>query len=89
MAALHALQQQAQQQQHHHHLLRLPQQHGGHTPRAGCRRRTRQCTCAASDPRRERDYTAVDPLDGMLAVPADQRPVNELNALKETFLYNW
>jgi hypothetical protein len=32
----------------------------------------------------------VDSLEDLeIAVPADQRPVNELSALKEAFLYNW
>jgi hypothetical protein len=32
----------------------------------------------------------VDSLEDLeIAVPVDQRPVNELSALKEAFLYNW
>lgn len=37
-----------------------------------------------------RDDTALDSLEELeIAVPADQRPVNELAALKQSFLYDW
>jgi hypothetical protein len=38
----------------------------------------------------DKQPTAVDSLEDLeIAVPVDQRPVNELSALKEAFLYNW
>jgi hypothetical protein len=38
----------------------------------------------------DKQPTAVDSLEDLeIAVPADQRPVNELASLKEAFLYNW
>jgi hypothetical protein len=38
----------------------------------------------------DKQPTAVDSLEDLeIAVPVDQRPVNELASLKEAFLYNW
>lgn len=52
----------------------------------------RVCSSRRSAPHRQRAFhdrqTAVDSLEDLeIAVPVDQRPVNELSALKEAFLY--
>lgn len=54
------------------------------------------CGCASTRLHRswafdnDKQPTAVDSLEDLeIAVPVDQRPVNELAHLKEAFLYNW
>jgi hypothetical protein len=76
----------------HQHTLRLqrawsPQAAALPIQRRGAPPRLLQLSLAFGN---DKQPTAVDSLEDLeIAVPVDQRPVNELSALKEAFLYNW
>ncbi|KAK9810770.1 hypothetical protein WJX73_006093 [Symbiochloris irregularis] len=69
----------------HHHSI-IPQQKRAAAPRKCSRQRLRELICAASN--RSRPEGGLDP-SLEVAVPPDQRPVNELASLRDAPLYSW